>query len=114
MVNLKTTDMNTNAPLLVTISKICSMVSLIGFILLLISSVFLEDAGLVFFFIVSAFAALISLVASISLLAMGNERTGLLIVMLAGNVFLLLIYGCVLVYFGFFVPIGVSETLNGG
>jgi len=106
--------MNTNASILLRIGKICTVIALIGFLLLIISSLALEDAGLIVFFILSAFSAVAALVSNVALLVNGSERTGLLTVMLISNILLVICYACIILYFCFIVPAAVTETMNGG
>jgi hypothetical protein len=106
--------MNTNAPILMMISKICTSIALIFFLFMIISSLAMEDAGLFISFILSAFASFIALVSTVTLLIMGNERTGLLMLMLIANSLLVVLYICITLYVGFILPVAVNETLNGG
>lgn len=103
-------DKTTNK--LFSISKIATAISLVCFLFILLATYVFESGGFVVALVISTLAGLTALISTGILLAKGAERTGLLILLFFVNAICLVIYGVMIFYAFFIVPVAVNEMMN--
>jgi len=104
--------MNENTTKLLSISKIATGISSICFLFIILTTYVFNGAGFSVALIISSIAALTALVAIISLLVKGIDRTALLIGLFFLNAIFMVIYAVMIFYTFFLVPVGVNEMMN--